>query len=108
MVVKNFFADIFATGLSFLIEDGIYERWARNNDVAIYQKELGFRKVNESRDLSDAEATTVKHVAVAFIIYFGMSLVSMAVFISEFKHSLIMSWRDGWSRTLVTKYTDST
>lgn len=107
IMFKNFFADIFNTGFTSLVESGIYGRWLTNYRFARFYKEsdLGSKEINESLDLlngEDVEATTVKHVTVPFVIYLGMILASVAIFVVEFIHSIEMLLQS--NPNLVRKY----
>lgn len=89
-VQKNFFANIFLTGLISLVESGIYERWEKNGNIQrIYlDSYFAFRGINnESYKINgeDTEATTLGQVRVPFVLYLGMSLASLVVFLIEYK-----------------------
>lgn len=90
IVRKNFFANIFATGLTSLVESGIYQRWKKH--ARITKLEMIFIAVfremqassNESMDSGwrDAgyEPTSLEQVTVPLVIFLGMLLGSLAVF----------------------------
>lgn len=94
LVKKNFFTNIFATGLSYLVESGIYQRWDTNRWIESYQMQtlIQFRRINkqanksiETAELTGAEATTNEEVRVPFVLFLGMHLGSLVIFIGEFK-----------------------
>lgn len=96
VVQKNFFANNFASGLSSLVEGGIYQLWGINDRVRQYRVDtlITFRRMNKikngslSAGLSEAEATTKEQVQVPFVLFGGMLLASVAAFMGELKLKL--------------------
>lgn len=94
MIKTNFFAKIFAQGLTHLVEGGIYQKWYKHYSVVEHEGilRIQFNQILKNENVSiageDAEATTVEQVRVPFVLYLGMSLGSAAVFMQEIKHIL--------------------
>lgn len=94
-VQRNFFMEIFATGLTSLVESGIYERWHDNYvrgryQLAAYARFREIKKGVNNSIKTDAYATdgqpaTLEQVGVPLALYLGMVLGSMMVFMYESK-----------------------
>lgn len=116
LVRTSFFANIFSTGLTSLVEAGIYQRWEWNARVAqprmtSYAAVLKIRKGSDPdkivENVGDAEATTLTQVRIPFVIYLGMILGSIAVFLYEFRNILKAFVKAGVTRILQTFKSDS-
>lgn len=109
-VSKNFFAGIFTAGLTSLVERGVYGKWDADYEASIQKEDFKeFEKMGnetnskiQTNNTCEPEATTLEQVTVPFVIYLGMSLVSIAVFIVEFKHTFKIWLCDGC--TLIKEY----
>lgn len=83
----NFYANIFASGLTSLFESGIYVLWFQHHFIT--RGELlfiiGMRRDEIIEIPQGEEATTLEQVLVVFVIYLSMALVSFTVFLVEFR-----------------------
>lgn len=93
-VGKNFFANNFVSGLTSMVEGGIYQRWGVNywikrlqmRDLIVFRemKKSGNHSIGTENNEEDAEATTLVQVTVPFLLYIGAILGSVAIFLKEF------------------------
>lgn len=105
IVGRNLFANIFATGLTSLVESGIYGRWVDNAYIAKIRMEsyVTFRKIKKEiidvpANDGGAQATTLEQVKVPFVLYADMALGSLIVFSQELKLGLQLFLRDRVTR----------
>lgn len=87
LVRKDFFTNIFAVGLTSLVESGIYGWWDKRIETMQLVSHVLFREMNDTRVLKlipgDAEATTIEQTRVAFDLHLDMMLVTLLIFIRE-------------------------
>lgn len=106
-VQNNFFANLFATGLTSMVESGIYGRWFANGNI--HRPLLQFYNTHKMkyrrRDkiiYSEFEATSIAQVSVPFYLLLAMELGSVAIFLHECKHAIKMCL---WSAIICVKST---
>lgn len=87
-VQKNFFANIFATGLTSMVESGIHGRWYENGNIqpSLVQYYASYEKtyIKQNKLIgSQFEATSLEQVNVLMQLFLGMLLGSLAIFMYE-------------------------
>lgn len=92
-VQKFFFANIFASGLTSLVESGIYGWWYENGNI---QKPLleyygSFKKIYKKQNKvigSEFEPTSLEQVSAPINLWLGMLLGALTIFMYEMKCAL--------------------
>lgn len=109
-VQNNFFVNLFATGLSSMIESGIYGWWYKNGNIQkpLLQYYASYGKIYKGQSQligTEFEATTLELVSGPMHLYLGMLLISLAVFLYEFRCTL--KTLELWAVNLIPGFTTS-
>lgn len=95
LVQNNFLENNFVSGLTTLVEGGLFQRWDINYRIVRLRlrglvafremRKCGSQSIETGLNKRNAEATTLEQVTVPLDLYLGMVLASVCVFLKEFR-----------------------